>query len=31
MKIHQKLQEDETINSYITNNIDIDILLCVIS
>ena len=25
-EIHQKLQEDETINTYITNNIDIDIL-----
>ena len=30
-EIHQKLQEDETINSYITNNIDIDILSVVIS
>ena len=25
-EIHQKLEQDETINKYITNNIDIDIL-----
>ena len=27
-EIHQKLEQDDTINEYITTNIDIDILMC---